>query len=178
MKKFFVLLAVSLFSTNAFAQTEKGTVRLGAMSNLSFLNSKWKGADESSSQGNLGLDLGIFAADNFSFDLSLGFDYEKTGDTDAGVLGVGLGFRYYSSTKLFVGAGVDALIGEVNSSDNRINNAGVSNFGAGLNLTLGYAAFITDRFAIEPAFVYRFPLTKDAFNFRSVGAQIGFSYYF
>ncbi len=173
MKKIFVLLAVSLFATNAFAQIEKNTFRLGAMSNLSFLKDA---TDESTYNLNLGVDISYFVLDDFAFDFGVAYDYTKDGEIDTNILVVELGFRYYFPFKMFVGVGADVT--NVKRKRNDMHNISASEFGAGANFAVGYAGFINEHFAIEPAILYRAPLTDDALRFKAFGAQIGFSYYF
>ena len=52
--------------------------------------------------------------------------------------------------------------------------------GTGLNFTAGYAAFISDRFAIEPALTYRLGLSdeNDGTKANGFGVQVGLGFYF
>lgn len=176
MKKILVLLAISCMATAAMAQTEKGSFRIGGATNLGFVNTKLDGADDSANTFNLNLDGGYFVANNFSLNLGVGLDYSKQGDVSSTTFGVGLDLRYYLPVKVFVGAGFDLI-----NTKTKIDNVGsVSGTGTGVNLTAGYAAFVSDHFAIEPALYYRLGLSdKDkGTKANAFGVQVGLGYYF
>jgi opacity protein-like surface antigen len=169
MKKIFVLLAVSCFATAAFAQTEQGAFRIGGSSNLSFLNSKVDAPNaKSESAFNLGLDAGYFVMDNLSVNLGVELDMPE----DATMIGARLGLRYYFPPKIFLGADFDIV--------NTKPDGGSSTSGTGLTIGAGYAAFVSERFAIEPMIGYRLGLTdKDkGTKVSGFGAQVGLGFYF
>lgn len=174
MKKIFVLLAVSLFSVSAFAQTEKGAIRLGGNTNLGFSSLKSDGADKSNSYFNLGVDAGYFVIDNLSIDVGFGFEYAKAGGADDADTGfdVNLGARYYLPMKVFFGAAFDFQSAKYGGGD--------SVSGTGLTLGAGYAWFLSDKVAFEPMIGYRLGLTdKDkGTKYNAFGLQMGVSVFF
>ena len=172
MKKFFIFLAVSLFTVSAFAQTEQGKIRIGGDSGFNFLNSKINGDDDSMNNFDIGLGGSYFFIDNFAADVELMFDYSKYGDFDAeSTFGIGIGVRYYLPPKIFVGASFDVLnmkVGDESAS------------GTGVTLKAGYAAFLSDKIAIEPSVGYRIGLSdKDkGTQINNLFISVGFSFYF
>lgn len=172
MKKLFVILAVSCFATTAFAQTEQGAFRIGGAADLSFLNTKVEGASDSSNEIDLGIDAGYFVIDNLSVNLGVNFTNTTMGNTGSTAFGGELGVRYYFPPKVFVDAGFDVFNTKVKGSD--------SVTGTGLNLTAGYAAFITDNIAVEPTIGYRLGLSdKDkGTQADGFGVGVGFGLYF
>jgi hypothetical protein len=169
MKKIFVLLAVSCFATATFAQTEQGSFRIGGSSNLSFMNSKVD-ADGAKSEStfNLGLDAGYFVLNNLSVDLGVNLDMPE----DVTTIGASLGLRYYFPPKVFLGAAFDIL---------NVKPDGLSSVsGTGLTIGAGYAAFVSERFAIEPQIGYRLGLTNkdDGTKYNGFSAKVGLDFYF
>jgi hypothetical protein len=174
MKRILFILAVSLFAVGAMAQTEKGKFRLGGDLDLSFLNTKLdvEGA-EATNSFNLGVDAGYFVIDNLSVNAGLGFGYAKDGgDDDASTeYAFALGARYYLQSKIFFGGDFDLFT--LKYGDN-------SATGTGFTPQIGYAWFVKDNVAIEPAIGYRLGLTnKDDFTkFNGFGINIGLSVHF
>ena len=172
MKKIFVLLAVSLFSVSVFAQTEKGAIRLGGSTNLSFISSKLDGASKSNSNFNLGANAGYFVMDNLSVDVGFEFDYDKPGGASDAFTQfvVDLGVRYYLPSKIFFAASFDLLSMKVVDSVT----------GTGVSLGAGYAWFLSDKVAFEPMLGYRLGLSdKDkGTKVNAFGAQMGISVFF
>lgn len=176
MKKILLVLAVSLFAFNAFAQTEKGAFRVGGAADLSFINSKFDGDDDSTNNINLGVDAGYFVIDNLSINLGLGFGYTKIGDSNATAFGVNVGARYYLPVKVFFDAAFDLTYSKAKIND--VSGDGLT--GTGVTLMAGYAWFLNERIAIEPAIGYRLGLSNkdDGTKQNNFGVQIGFGLYF
>ena len=174
MKKIFLFLVATLFAVNAFAQLEQGSLRIGGTSELGFLNLKPKGADYSTNSLTLGVDGGYFFMDNFSVDAALLFDYEKDSDEDDALttFGVEVGVRYYLPVKVFFGAGFDLVTSKYGDND--------SVSGTGLNLKVGYAAFLSDKIALEPSVGYRLGLSDEEKGTQAngFGVQLGISVFF
>ena len=173
MKKFFILLAVCLFSANAFSQVEQGQIRIGGSSNLDFTNLKSKGADYSTNDFSLNVDGGYFFMDNLSADVELLFSLTKDSDEDESEtsFGVGLGVRYYLPVNVFVGAGFDLISYKV---------WGESVTGTGVKIKAGYAAFLSDNIALEPSISYRLGLSDEekGTQFNGLSVNIGLSVFF
>lgn len=174
MKKVLVVLVASLLAVGAFAQTEKGKFRVGGNADLSFLNTKYDGADKSDNDFNFGANAGYFVIDNLAVEAGVGFGYSKDGakDVSSTAYTLNIGARYYLPVKVFVGANFEFLGAKVGDAD--------SATGTGLNLLAGYAIFLNDKVAIEPALGYRLGLgNKDkGTKFNQFGAQVGFSLFF
>jgi hypothetical protein len=174
MKRILFILAVSLFTVSAMAQTEKGKIRLGGDLDLSFLNTKYdyEGAKASNSF-NLGVNGGYFVIDNLSVNAGLGFDYTKAGGDDDALttFGFSLGARYYLQSKIFFGGDFD-IISQKYGDD--------SFTGTGFTPSIGYAWFVKDNIAIEPAIGYRLGLSNkdDGTKFDGFGINIGLSVHF
>jgi outer membrane protein W len=173
MKKWILLAAVFTMSASAAsAQTEKGALRVGGTSNLGFFSVKPDGADKSENTFDLGVNAGYFFVDNLSVDLGVNFNSYRIDGVGTSTLGAELGLRYYFPPKIFVGAGFDMINQKATDVD--------GNMGTGVNFRAGYAAFISDRFALEPAIGYRLGLSdkKKGTKFNTLSAQVGLSFYF
>jgi len=170
-KIFLTMVAVAMIATGAFAQTEKGKIYVGAASNLGFNNVKYDGADKSTSYFNLGAKGGYFVIDNLAINLGLNFE-SVSGDNGSTDFGFNIGGRYYFPPKVFLGAMFDF--------DSFKPKGGDSASGMGLTFEGGYAIFLNDNIAIEPALTYRLGLSdKDkGTKFNQFGINIGFGLYF
>lgn len=155
MKKLlFILFAVSL-AGSAFAQINKGSVLVGASSNLNFRSVKFDNSDRFS-VFELGVKGGYFVIDNLTVGLDLGYQkIDNTSITNFGIFG-----RYYFQGKIFGGAGLSFLKFEDQDSQTSIP------------FEIGYAAFITENIAIEPAFQF-----SVGDNTNTYGLRVGFSLY-
>jgi hypothetical protein len=175
MKRILFILAVSLFTVSAMAQTEKGKIRLGGDLDLSFLNVKpdIDGA-KATNTFNLGVNGGYFVIDNLSVNAGLAFGYEKAGGDDdaATAFGFSLGARYYLQSKIFFGGDFDIISSKYGDED--------SFTGTGFTPSIGYAWFVKDNIAIEPALGYRLGLSNkdDGTKFNGFGLNIGLSVHF
>jgi len=169
MKKFFIFLTAFLFAASAFAQYEQGSVRVGGASNLGFSSMKYNGASSSMNTFDLQVNAGYFLMDNLSADADLLLNFDDTFDMTTVTIGVGA--RYYLPINVFAGAGADMLLYKYD---------GGSATGFGVNLKIGYAAFLTDNIAIEPVISYRLGLTDEnkGTKISGLSAGIGISLYF
>jgi len=98
--------------------------------------------------------------DNLVVGPSLGYSSFKFGDSDGSVTAFGLFGRYYIQGKIFAGAGFLSVKPDGGSSSTAIP------------LEVGYAAFITDNIAIEPALNY---IIGDGYS--TFGLGVGFNLY-
>jgi hypothetical protein len=155
MKKYVFILVACLIVGSASAQIEKGSVLVGASSNLSFSSISPDGGD-SYSIFDLNLKGGYFFIDNLTAGLNLG--YQKIDDfsyTTFGIFG-----RYYYQGKFFGGVGFNIIKPENQDSQTSIP------------FEIGYAAFITPNIAIEPS------LNLGIFeDYSSFGFRAGFTLY-
>ena len=175
MKKFYIILTTALFAVSTFAQTEKGALRISGASSLNFTNTKYKEASGSTNVADLGIGIGYFFINNLSADLTVAAGYEKASYQDNATTSVGaeLGLRYYLPFKVFAGAGFEYLTYMHGSSSTSASAA---------NFKVGYAAFLNDNIAIEPAVVYRMGLgltdEMKGNQYDNLSVQIGFSLFF
>lgn len=168
MKKLLLVFAVCLFTVSSYAQTQKGKFMLGGSSNLSFLNIKFDGNDDSLNQFQGSVGIGYFVIDNFAINAGLGYTYQKYGDNDSSdSFAFSVGARYYTPINIFVDADFD--IQTTNSTT-----------GTGVTLGAGYAIFLNDKVALEPAVGYRIGLSSkdDGTKYNAFGVNLGFSFYF
>jgi hypothetical protein len=155
MKKLLIILFVIFIAGSASAQINKGTVLVGASSNLSFNSVKPDGGD-SYSIFDLGLKGGYFVADNVTVGLNLG--YQKLDDFTFSTFG--LFGRYYYQGKFFGGAGFNVIKYENQDSQTSIP------------FEVGYAAFLNKNIAIEPSLNLSISDSNNIF-----GLRVGFSLY-
>jgi len=163
MKKIFLTVLVAmLFAGASYAQIAKGTVLVGASSNLGFTSVKPDGGD-SYSVFSIDGKVGYFFIDNLVFGANLGFTkVEESNSTNLGLFG-----RYYFNGKIFVGAGFNSYNADgVNDSDYSYT---------GIPIEVGYAAFITDNIAVEPELNYT--LTTGDNEGSAFGLNVGFTLY-
>lgn len=156
MKKSLLIFIAVLTVGTASAQINKGSILVGASSNLNFSSVKFDGSDRFSIF-DLGAKVGYFAIDNLAVGLDLG--YQKIDDisnTNFGIFG-----RYYYMGKFFGGAGFRITKFEGQDSQTTIP------------FEIGYAAFITENIAVEPAFNL-----SVGDNTNTFGLRVGFSLYF
>jgi hypothetical protein len=165
MKKLFVLTAFCLTAIGASAQIEKGTVLVGASSNLGFNSFKPDGGD-SQSTFSLDVSAGYFFVDNFTAGLNLSL----TTSDGYSATGIGVFGRYYINGKIFLGAGYNAMSQKIESTPEDIK----SNYGV-IPLEAGYAAFLTPNIAVEPSLNFGI-MTGDSEG-TSFGLNVGFALY-
>jgi hypothetical protein len=155
MKKYVFILVACLIVGSASAQINKGSVLVGASSNLSF-SSISPDVGDNYSIFDLSLKGGYFFMDNLTAGINLG--YQKVDDfslTTFGLFG-----RYYYQGKFFGGVGFNVITYEDQDSQTVIP------------FEVGYAAFITDNIAIEPSLNLGIGEDNTSFGFR-----VGFSLY-
>jgi len=171
MKKIYTtFLALSIcLLTNA--QTEKGTLVLGAGSSLSNVSlavddvdpGTLNGSEISSNNMDLELSGGIFVADNLMLGLTLSVDGEGTKTESSGyevnstttTTTIAPTIRYYFGES-GVSAGVSYAIGSVNSLQ---EETGYEDYEekqsiTGLMINTGYSFFVSDIVAITPSLSY------------------------
>ncbi len=156
----FVMLAMMFVTCTLMAQTEKGELFLEA--NTGTLATGNTSFSLSSSDGvtawSVGVDGGYFIMDDLAIKAGLG--YQDLGDFIDGTLVYKLGAKYYLNGTIPLGADLTGV-----STDGN----GASWFG----LQGGYAFFIGDQVAIEPAL--RYNITLDEADADSVfQALVGF----
>jgi hypothetical protein len=166
MKKlFFTTLCLAILSTASFAQIGKGTVLVGASSNLGYTSTSYEldGNDDNLNHFTLNLKAGYFVIDNLAFGLNLGYDNVSQGDYDYSVTRFGLFGRYYVNGKFFMGLGYSSSKAE----DAEANKS--------VPIEAGYAAFINDNIAIEPSLSYSVGVGDNESN--AFGLNVGFTIY-
>jgi hypothetical protein len=143
MKKILLTLFAATVVFAASAQIGKGTILVGGSSNLNFTSNNEDHGDFSE----MSLDVrgGYFVMDNLAVGLRLGYDKYKSNadgasDVDA-VTTFGVFGRYYVQGKIMLGAGY------------AITDYGTPSSSA-LSIEAGYAIFLNDAVAIEPALNY------------------------
>jgi len=179
-KMFFTIVALAAMATSAFAQTEAGNIYVGAASDLGFTTTK-AGYDGAKSEAEFGLDVngGYFVIDNLSVNAELGFNYWSQDKDATNTFSLGVGGRYYLPMKVFFGAMFDfssmGVSHDGKSGDDRLSSMG-------LTLGAGYAWFLNDNVAIEPALGYRIGLSSKTeptqYNWSGFEIKIGFGIYF
>jgi len=165
MKKF-ILAAIAMVSVaSVYAQIEQGTVLVGASSNAGYNSFKPKDGD---SQSTFSIEVkgGYFVAENVVLGLNLGYASEE----DASATAVGVFGRYYIDGKFFLGAGVNSMTTKYDDDDFDFETT-VST----VPLEIGYAAFINNVIAVEPAFTYTI-YGSDAEG-SGIGINVGFTLY-
>ncbi len=155
MKKLlFILLAVFAAGATS-AQINKGSVLVGASSNMNFTSISPDNGDNYSIF-DLSLKGGYFFMDNVTVGLNLG--YQKYSDLTVSTFG--LFGRYYYKGKFFGGTGFNVITYENQDSQTSIP------------FEVGYAAFITENIAVEPSL--NLGIEE---NYTSFGFRVGFSLY-
>lgn len=168
----FILLSVA-----CFGQIEKGTFRIGGSGNLSYSSSKTSsnvpGFSYTQREEILQAQFSVayFPVKNFSFGLTgTGYGAVKSsgpnipGDYDRQELQLGPEFRYYYKNFFVQGAYLIGL-----EADYKIQGG------------IGYAVFLTDKIAFEPALLYTHGYTKHYLGGgrtdTNLELNLGFSFY-
>ena len=156
-KRSLLVLALSFIAaTGAFAQDpiEQGAWVFSGNTNLG-INSYSQTGGSSNSVFNIGLKGGYFFMDN----LAGGLLFDLVSSSGSSVTGIGVFGRYYVNGKIFLGAGFKST-----------SSSGASS--TSIPLEVGYAIFLNNTIAIEPAFNYT------SFDGGSIlGLNIAFSVY-
>lgn len=143
----------------ASAQIKKGTFLLGGSSAFDGVSYDKDAGDDV--QFDLWTKGAFFIVNNLALGLNVGVD-KPVGTSDKTIV-IGPFFRYYIKGKVFAGAGITSQkFGNVSGSD--------------LPIELGYAAFLNDIVAIEPAL--KFDKFGGDFKGSTVGMNIGMTVYF
>lgn len=155
MKKLFLTLVAASIVFAASAQINKGAILVSGSSNFGYNNIS---PDNSSGYNVINLDLkaGYFIINNLA--LGLNIDYTKI--EDSSLTSIGAFGRYYIAGKFFAGAGFNSVD---NGSDSSTE----------IPLEVGFAGFVSDAIAIEPALSYTMGDGYERF-----GLNIGLSLYF
>lgn len=174
MKKLFLAIVFFLLIIGPLAaQTEQGGFFINATSalDLSFLDQKLKVDGNSTDIGNVSnIELsalgGYFVADQFVLGLNLSVQSSTEEDavdnrSSTTTFTIGPALRYYVINGLFaqgsLGFGTTNLNYEPATGGSEETDLGVLTWGA----ALGYAFFLSERIAIEPALSYSYARLKD-----------------
>ncbi|WP_109832500.1 outer membrane beta-barrel protein [Reichenbachiella versicolor] len=171
--KFLVVALAIITFTNVQAQTEQGSILVGASTNLGFNSTKHKDADDATNNFVLDAQAGYFVIDDLAVGLGLGFDNESTGDFKDNTFDFGLFGRYYINSAIIVGANYSYLKNTVDDGSDEVESKG-SAFG----LEAGYAVFLGENVAVEPTISYDMGLSDALEDINSFGINVGFSLYF
>jgi|688.fasta_scaffold964359_2 hypothetical protein len=158
MKRLFLIVFTCGLLSSADAQIYPGTILVGGSSSGTIQSTKL--GSSSQTLFNVNTRLGYFIAENLA--IGFNFNYINFGSIDQ--TSIGAFGRYYVSGKYFLGA-------------NFLGSKSVNSTTSGsVNFEGGYAAFLTDNIAIEPAIVYSTGV-GDSSNSSSIGFAVGFSLY-
>lgn len=158
MKKILLTLFASVIVFAASAQISKGTVILGGSSNLNFTSYNEDAGDYS--QFDVDIHGGYFLMDNLAAGLNL--FYSKDSEADDATTAFGVFARYYFNGKIFAGAA--------------FNSAKQGDFsGTQIPIEVGYAWFLNNAVAIEPALNYS--IYGGDLDGASFGLNVGISVY-
>jgi len=152
MKKKSVFLALVLFAVGAFAQTERGKIRIGGSSNLGYSSASYNQTDFDGSSNSFFINVhgGYFIVDNLSLEVGVLYGYSWLNSREFGKsyfiqVGGELGFRYYFPMKFFLGSNFDISHILISSFYDPLSN---------FNVEAGYAWFLSENVALEPAINY------------------------
>lgn len=138
-----------LFMLHLSAQTNQGNLLIGANSTSGLSFQSQDGIDDNLISFSLNARGGYFLIDNLAAGLNLGFSSNSVGDFSSTSFSLGPFARYYFD-QIFFGASFVA----VNTNSDNGNGNDSSRNGTQFNLELGYAAFLNNNVAIEPAITY------------------------
>ena len=158
MKRWMTVVLLFVAVLSAHAQFEKGKKFVGA--SLSGLGLSYS----TSERFRMGLDAeaGYFVADSWLIKANVGYEHTRQADD----VRVGLMARYYiTQNGLSLAAGAE------------YNHITQKNNDVMIPVELGYTFFLNQYITIEPAIYYKMSL-HDFSNNSTVGARIGFGYYF
>jgi|TARA_B110000902_G_scaffold145585_1_gene167889 hypothetical protein len=160
MKKLITTAFTFLLVLGLSAQTEEGTILLGADSNFGFVNlslSDIEGEDKSdlpdmtSSVTEFSINGGYFIIDNLAIGLGINYtsskvELEGADDSESSLLTYGLLVRYYVGESGLWGEG-SYLIG---TQDDGADDIDIS----GIGIDVGYAWYLSDNISINPSLGY------------------------
>ncbi|MET1260439.1 MAG: hypothetical protein HRT65_11775 [Flavobacteriaceae bacterium] len=147
MKKIVMILCLAIAPALGMAQTSKGDIFLEANTgNLATGNTSFAlNASDGNTAWSIGIDGGVFIMDDLA--IKAGIGYSDLGDFVDGNLVYKLGAKYYLNGTIPLGADLTGITSDGN---------GASWFG----LQGGYAIFLGDNVAIEPALRYNITLDE------------------
>ena len=147
MKKIVMILCLAIAPALGMAQTSKGDNLLEANTgNLATGNTSFAlNASDGNTAWSIGIDGGVFIMDDLA--IKAGIGYSDLGDFVDGNLVYKLGAKYYLNGTIPLGADLTGITSDGN---------GASWFG----LQGGYAIFLGDNVAIEPALRYNITLDE------------------
>jgi outer membrane protein len=171
MKKILFTVFAAFVAFGASAQIEKGTILAGASSNLGYNSFTPKDADAITAF-NIDLKGGYFIIDNLALGLNIGFSSQDDSNSDTKTTSTALGVfaRYYIQGKIFIEGGFDSYKDKDESGGSEFESSYT-----GINIGVGYAAFITDNIAVEPALGYT--SVSGDFEGSGFGINVGFTLY-
>lgn len=183
MKKIILILAAFISCAQLIAQpVEKGTVLVGASSNLNFGNYSFPSSQPDATILLLNFKSGYFFADNFAGGINIGYFNSSQSSSSTTYSEFGAFLRGYVQGKFFAGIGLSSVTESYSSGS---SSSSTSKSHTVIPFELGYAAFITPFFALEPSL--RYVKGDDTggitFNGLSVGAKsmigihVGFTFY-
>lgn len=152
------MLLLLVATVSAHAQFQKGTKYVGA--SLSGLGLSYS----SNERFRLGLDAdaGLFVADCVLLKGNVGYEHTRQMDD----VRIGAGARYYfSQNGVYMGAGLE------------YNHFTKSNNDLMVPVEVGYAFYLNHFLTIEPAVYYKMSIHDFSGN-STVGARVGFGFYF
>lgn len=151
-----LLFTLLISSFQLTAQIKKNTIMAGG--SLTFSNHTPKGGGSSSTIFNINPNFGYFVADNFAVGTGLSFNAYGSGNN---IVYVSPYLRYFVK-KFYLQTKFD--YGRYYSQNN-----------SNLSFDLGYALFLNDNVALEPAFYFSQNLNGQGSN---LGFKMGFQIYF
>ena len=172
MKKLTFTITFCALVCLSFAQTEEGSLLVGASSNLGFTSTSQDGFDENRTEFNFSPAIGYFVADNLSIGVALDLQSSKLGDFKSSSTAIGPFARYYFDGLFYVGAGYGAL-----SVKNENNGGSVTTNGGLLSFEAGYPIWIVDNIAIEPSLNYAIGSGDLLEDISIFGLAVGFNIY-
>lgn len=164
--KLSLIILMFLLPFLTFAQLERGNKLIGG--EIGFNSLKWNGANKAENILNISPSAGIFVANNFALGMALNFSNQFKRNTSIGLTPF---VRYYVK-KFFAQAKFGYTYSKDRLTEYKFNylNYGVS---------VGYAAFVTEKISIEPAFYYDvlYSINTGIKQNRNLGLKIGIQVY-
>jgi len=174
LKTVLVVTVIAFTSTSLFSQTEQGNKFVGASTNLSYASSSFNNANNIPNYNvfQIAGGFGYFSADNWLLGFNVSYSSESQGESKISESAVGPSIRYYVDGAFFLGLGYLFTSTQFEDSD-----VSFSTNGGIMALEAGYAAFVNDYLAIEPALGYGIG-SGDNENVNTLAISIGLSIYF
>ena len=157
MKKLLLITSLFIASLTVNAQIEGGTIMTGG--SAFYNNNKVKNATSSTTSISVNPQFGVAFADNFIG----GMWFEIGSFSEVSSWSVAPFVRYYTGN----------LFGQLGYGYNSIGGVGQSI----LDIEVGYAIFLNDYVALEPAFYY-YQYFNNGLSERDLGFKLGFQIYF